>query len=200
MKYLLNLFRRSSFSYGLLILLSPLHSWKIPYKGLELVKKRISLTSVVSKFREVNEANGLCLCPFHQDESPSMKVNEIPGYYYCFACGTSGNVVTFLSHVLQISYQDVLKKCLRAIEEGKDINDFLPAGGITPSTTFKKLPVGKTRILRSLSVKEEETVCDQADAVEDLKNGSMEEFMSILKLSNDYFQTRLHHVRRFCLE
>jgi hypothetical protein len=202
MKYLVNLFRRPSFSCSLLILLCPLHSWKIPYKGLELVKQRVSLTSVVSKFREVNEVNGLCLCPFHQDESPSMKVNEIPGYYYCFSCGSSGNVVSFLSHMLKIPYSDVLKKCLRAIEEEKDINDFLPTGSATPSTAFKKLPVGKTRILRGMSSQgDEESLPDAStDSPKDLKSSSRDEFLRILKLSNDYYQTRLQQVRGCILE
>ena len=30
-------------------------------------------------------------CPFHDDRTPSMKLNE--DYFYCFGCGASGDVI-----------------------------------------------------------------------------------------------------------
>ena len=38
---------------------------------------------------EVNRGNMVC-CPFHNDRTPSMKLNE--DYFYCFGCGATGDL------------------------------------------------------------------------------------------------------------
>lgn len=42
--------------------------------------------------------NGMCRCPFHDDHTPSMKLNT--DYYYCFGCLANGDVITFTSKLL----------------------------------------------------------------------------------------------------
>ena len=37
-----------------------------------------------------------CLCPFHNDNNPSMVVNHKKNIATCFACGTSGNAISFV--------------------------------------------------------------------------------------------------------
>lgn len=34
--------------------------------------------------------NGRACCPFHQDKTPSMKVDD---RYYCFGCGVTGDAI-----------------------------------------------------------------------------------------------------------
>lgn len=41
-------------------------------------------------------ANNKCICPFHSDTHPSMMVNTGKGIAKCFACGSGGNVVSFI--------------------------------------------------------------------------------------------------------
>lgn len=36
------------------------------------------------------------LCPFHEDENPSLKVNTDKNVYHCFACEAKGNVIDFV--------------------------------------------------------------------------------------------------------
>jgi len=40
------------------------------------------------------ERNGMCRCPFHDDSTPSMKLDR---RYYCFGCGATGDVIDFVS-------------------------------------------------------------------------------------------------------
>lgn len=35
-------------------------------------------------------------CPFHNERSPSFHVNETEGYYHCFGCGSSGDIIKFV--------------------------------------------------------------------------------------------------------
>jgi len=37
------------------------------------------------------------LCPFHQERSPSLHVNQATGRFYCFGCHEHGTAKDFLS-------------------------------------------------------------------------------------------------------
>ena len=38
-------------------------------------------------------------CPFHHERTPSFAVNEAEGFYHCFGCGVSGDVVKFVQEI-----------------------------------------------------------------------------------------------------
>lgn len=56
---------------------------------------------------EVNRGNMVC-CPFHNDRTPSMKLNE--DYFYCFGCGTHGDVIDLVARLFNLSSYDAAKK------------------------------------------------------------------------------------------
>ena len=56
---------------------------------------------------EVNRGNMVC-CPFHNDHTPSMKLNE--DYFYCFGCGASGDVIDLAARLFSLSGYDAAKK------------------------------------------------------------------------------------------
>lgn len=56
---------------------------------------------------EVNRGNMVC-CPFHADRTPSMKLNE--GYFYCFGCGASGDVIDLTAQLFRLSPADATRK------------------------------------------------------------------------------------------
>ena len=45
--------------------------------------------------------NGMTCCPFHEDRHPSLKLNE--DFFYCFGCGTSGDVIDFTARLFGLS-------------------------------------------------------------------------------------------------
>ena len=47
-------------------------------------------------------------CPFHNDRTPSMKLNE--DYFYCFGCGASGDVIDLVARLFNLSSYDAAKK------------------------------------------------------------------------------------------
>ena len=55
----------------------------------------------------VRQGNMIC-CPFHNDRTPSMKLNE--DYFYCFGCGAHGDAIEFTSKLFGISVLDAAKK------------------------------------------------------------------------------------------
>ena len=48
--------------------------------------------------------NHFCICPFHDDHSPSMSVSKDKQIFRCFVCGESGNALTFLMKYLNIPF------------------------------------------------------------------------------------------------
>ena len=56
---------------------------------------------------EVNRGNMVC-CPFHNDRTPSMKLNE--DYFYCFGCGATGDVIDLAARLFNLSSYDAAKK------------------------------------------------------------------------------------------
>ena len=56
---------------------------------------------------EVNRGNMVC-CLFHNDRTPSMKLNE--DYFYCFGCGATGDVIDLAARLFNLSNYDAAKK------------------------------------------------------------------------------------------
>ena len=56
---------------------------------------------------EVNRGS-MTRCPFHDDRTPSMKLNE--DYFYCFGCGASGDVIDLAARLFGLSGYDAAKK------------------------------------------------------------------------------------------
>ena len=56
---------------------------------------------------EVNRGNMVC-CPFHNDRTPSMKLNE--EYFYCFGCGAHGDVVALTAQLFDLPPAEAAKK------------------------------------------------------------------------------------------
>ena len=51
----------------------------------------------------------VCVCPFHNDHSPSMSISVSRQIYKCFACGEGGNVFTFVQNYEKVSFVEAVK-------------------------------------------------------------------------------------------
>src|SRR5574344_87027 len=50
-----------------------------------------------------------CVCPFHDDHSPSMSISEAKQIYKCFSCNAAGNVFTFVQNYENVSFIEAVK-------------------------------------------------------------------------------------------
>lgn len=57
---------------------------------------------------------GLCLCPFHQDKNPSLKIYPDGKGFYCFACGTGGDQIKFAALYRDTSNVEAAKELAAA--------------------------------------------------------------------------------------
>jgi len=73
---------------------------KIPI-STELEKK----TKLVKKGKDV-----WCCCPFHNEKTPSCKINDDLGSFYCFGCGAKGDIFTLYTDLYNYSFLDAVKE------------------------------------------------------------------------------------------
>ena len=109
-----------------------------------MYKKEITdYEEIVSKYiddYEIRRDELICLCPFHEEDTPSFNFNIETGLYHCFGCGESGNAVTFVSKMEGISTKEAWKK----LHLKYTVNDY---------SKEKKIP---EKFLEELGLKDEE--------------------------------------------
>lgn len=49
------------------------------------------------------------LCPFHREKSPSFHVDRVKGLFYCFGCGTGGDVFKFLTLTERFTFPEAVE-------------------------------------------------------------------------------------------
>ena len=76
------------------------------------VRSASNIVDVISSYLPLVKKgkNYFGVCPFHDDNNPSMSVSEDKQIYKCFSCGASGNVFNFVMDYENISFMDALKK------------------------------------------------------------------------------------------
>ncbi|MGK0367732.1 MAG: DNA primase, partial [Thermoproteota archaeon] len=50
------------------------------------------------------------MCPFHGDSNPSLKISDSKKLYKCFACGASGDHISFVQNFKSIEFIDAIKE------------------------------------------------------------------------------------------
>lgn len=74
----------------------------------EKIKRAVSVPEAAKSYGLTVGKNGMAKCPFHEDHTPSLKLNE--DYYYCFGCGECGDVIDFTANLFGISNWSAAKK------------------------------------------------------------------------------------------
>ena len=58
----------------------------------EAVKQSVTTRQAAEHYGIHVNRNGMACCPFHNDKTPSMKLDQ---RYHCFGCGADGDVIDF---------------------------------------------------------------------------------------------------------
>ncbi len=66
----------------------------------EAVKQSVTTRQAAEHFGIRVGRNGMCVCPFHADKHPSMKVDR---RFHCFGCQADGDVIDFVSRLEAVS-------------------------------------------------------------------------------------------------
>lgn len=91
-----------------------------------LVKQSVTTRQAASFYGLNIGRNGMCRCPFHNDHTPSMKVDE---RFHCFGCQADGDVIDFTARLFDISPLAAAQKLAA---------DFGLSSGISPLSEEEK--------------------------------------------------------------
>ena len=66
----------------------------------ESIKAAVTVRQVAEYFGITVSRSGMAICPFHDDHTPSLKLDE---RYHCFGCWEDGDAIDFTARLLGIS-------------------------------------------------------------------------------------------------
>lgn len=67
----------------------------------------LSMEDVIRKYG-INHKRYMCNCPFHKDNSPSMKIYNKS--FYCFSCNRTGDLIEFVKQYFNLNFQEAMEK------------------------------------------------------------------------------------------
>ena len=76
------------------------------------------------------ERNGMACCPFHEDHTPSMKLDE---RFHCFGCGEDGDVIDFVSRLFGLNAKEAAEKIIADFGGGRSPTEMRRIGSRTQS-------------------------------------------------------------------
>ena len=99
-------------------------NWKgkvMEYNIFQEIKSRFNMSDIVSGYGFEINRSGFCLCPFHEEKTPSMKIYEKG--YYCFGCCEGGDHIKFVQKLFNLENPlDAAKKINEDFGLGLDFN------------------------------------------------------------------------------
>jgi DNA primase len=69
---------------------------------VEIINARVPLKKAGREYR--------ACCPFHTEKTPSFWVNPTKQFYYCFGCGASGTVLSFLMNYDRLPFVEAVEE------------------------------------------------------------------------------------------
>jgi DNA primase len=84
----------------------------IPEDKISEIKDAADIVDIVSEAVLLKKAgkNFIGLCPFHTEKTPSFTVSPDKQIFYCFGCGTGGNVFSFLMKQEGLSFPETARR------------------------------------------------------------------------------------------
>lgn len=102
----------------------------IPDETLEKIRQHFDIVDVVGQYVQLKKSGRYYfgLCPFHSEKTPSFSVSPDKQIYYCFGCGSGGDVIRFIMNIENLGYREA------ALYLAKDAK--IDVSGIADSTMY----------------------------------------------------------------
>lgn len=83
---------------------------RISSDTIQQVMERTDVTALIGEYTRLERRGDEWwgCCPFHNEKTPSFKVDPSKGLYYCFGCHEGGNTVDFVRNMEKLSYREAI--------------------------------------------------------------------------------------------
>ncbi|HAJ98383.1 MAG TPA: DNA primase [Ruminococcus sp.] len=81
---------------------------------VEFMQKLRDMNDIVEMFRRYTTVKKsgrlyMCCCPFHTEKTPSCAIYPDDQHFYCFGCGATGDVISFVEKMDNISFYEAVQ-------------------------------------------------------------------------------------------
>ena len=101
----------------------------------KLVKESVTVKQAAALYGLPVTSTWMTRCPFHEDHTPSMKLNDT--YYYCFGCGATGDVIDLTARIFDLSSLQAARKLVQDFDLSPDKPPI--RRGCTAQATYRPL-------------------------------------------------------------
>ena len=101
----------------------------------EAVKQSVTTRQAAEHYGIHVGRNGMACCPFHNDKTPSMKLDR---RYHCFGCGADGDVIDFAAALYGLAKKEAAVQL--ANDFGLSYEDWKPPGKAKKPKPRQKSP------------------------------------------------------------
>lgn len=90
---------------------------------IDRIREKVDIVELVSRYVNLKQAGKSYkgVCPFHEDNDPSLTVDPTKKLWHCFGCGAGGDVFNFLMKIENLSFPDAAREL--AQETGVKVPD-----------------------------------------------------------------------------
>lgn len=103
------------------------------------VKEAVSVKDAASFYGINVNRNGMCICPFHNDRHPSMKVDH---RFHCFGCQEDGDVIDFVGKLFSLKPLEAATKLADDFHIPTESHNSAPATNKCMNRKDKDISVG----------------------------------------------------------
>ncbi|ETS13312.1 DNA primase [Bartonella quintana] len=90
---------------------------RFPSDFLDEIRTRLPISTVIGQRvvfdpqkSKPSRGDFWCCCPFHGEKTPSFHCDDHKGRYYCFGCGVSGDIFTFLCELDGLRFSESVER------------------------------------------------------------------------------------------
>ena len=80
------------------------------------IKGLVTAREAAEHYGLIVNSRGMAVCPFHDDHTPSMKLDE---RFHCFGCGEDGDVIDFTAKYFNLTLREAAQKLIRDFGNGE---------------------------------------------------------------------------------
>ena len=84
----------------------------------QTIKAAVTVKQAAALYGLPITTTGMTCCPFHEDHTPSVKLNGT--YYYCFGCGATGDVIDLTARIFNLSSLQAARKLVHDFDLSPD--------------------------------------------------------------------------------
>lgn len=85
---------------------------RLSQEKIDEIRQSVDIVDVTGQYLELHKKgkNYMAICPFHDDNHPSLSISQSRQIYKCFVCGNGGNVFTFIQEYLKVPFVEAVMK------------------------------------------------------------------------------------------